>query len=430
MASIHPGNLQYCTILFVTITSICLAFLPVNKVVTRQMAPFCSFADFLARAPRFEHVIVGNPAGDADSIVSSLSLSYVDHLIGRKPDKLPLVSVPRADLALRRETVLLLEMVHIDSQSLICLDEIPSEAMESTITLVDHNKLLYPQLFQGCNVVEILDHHMDEEQHVNVVGDLRKIAFEGSTALVASTCTLLAERYLNTSPTEIPADLAFSLLGVILLDSVNMSHSAAKGTLRDQSAIDILVEWTDWSVFSQQSRVKKFFTDGKPNTKALYDFLTQSKFDINFWMSLSTIDALRLDYKQFTASSGDVFGAASVLLSLSDFLEKPNVEKDLLDYMTSCGIPILAILSMVINDENKPKRGILICGPSGNRMVDSIAAYLQNSESLLLTEIEDRSTPSLKIRQFAQGNPKASRKQIVPIMMNFYDSDKGKSCPS
>ena len=258
MAAIHPGNFRFYTILFVTITSICSAFLhrntkAVNKVVPRRMAPFSSFADFLAQTPRFEHVIIGNPAGDADSIVSSLSLSYVDHLVGRKPDKLAIVCVPRADLALRRETVLLLEMVHVFSQSLICLDDIPSEAMESTVTLVDHNKLLYPQL-RECNVVEILDHHMDEQHHVNVVGDLRKIEFEGSTALVASTCTLIAERYLHTSLREIPADLAFSLLGVILLDTANMSHSAAKGTPRDQAAIDFLVDRTDWSVFSQQGQ--------------------------------------------------------------------------------------------------------------------------------------------------------------------------------
>jgi exopolyphosphatase len=426
MAAIRPGNFHYCTILFITITSLCSAFLPVNKVMPRRMASFCSFADFLAQTPRFEHLVIGNPAGDADSIVSSLSLSYVDHLIGRKPDKLPIVSVPRADLALRRETVLLLEMVKVHSQSLTCLDDIPSEAMESTITLVDHNKLLYPQ-FQGCKVVEILDHHIDEQQHVNVVGELRKIEFEGSTALVASTCTLIAERYLQSSPMEIPADLSFSLLGVILLDTANMSHSAAKGTVRDQAAIDFLVERTDWSTFSQQSSVNKFFTDRKPNTRALYDFLAQSKFDIDFWMSLSVIDALRLDYKQFTASSGDVFGAASVLLPLSDFLAKRNVEKDLLDYMTSYDIAILVILSMVIDDENKPKRGILICGSTENRMVDSIATYLQNSESLRLTEIDGRSTPLIKIRQFAQGNPKASRKQIVPILMTFYDSETGKS---
>ena len=68
--------------------------------------------------------------------------------------------------------------------------------------------------------------------------------------------------------------------------------------------------------------MKKLFSDRKPNTTAFYDFLAQSKFDIDFWRSLSTIDALRLDYKQFIASSGDVFGAASVLLPLSDFLEK------------------------------------------------------------------------------------------------------------
>lgn len=436
MAIIPSTYLQFLTIsiLLASLASTCSAFQPsrisgFNNILSRRMASFSSFSDFLAQKPRFDHVVVGNPAGDADSIISSLSLAYVDHLTGEKPNKSPIVSVSRADLPLRRETVLLLGMMQVSTQALTYLDDLPSAMHDSSVTLVDHNKLLYSQL-EGSKVAEILDHHMDEQAHDHVVGELRNIAFEGSSALVGSACTLIAERLLQSSPREIPSDLALGLLGVILLDTVNMSKSAAKGTLRDQAASDALMKMTDWSALSQQDSTKQFFTSQQPDTQGLYDFLNESKFDIAFWKSLSAKDALRLDYKQFTASSGDVFGAASVLLPLSDFLEKPDLEQELLEYMAACKIPILVVLSMVIADD-KPTRSVLVCGPIGSTLVDSMANHLLNTESLQMTEIESASTSELTIRQFAQGNPKGSRKQIVPILMNFYDTmDRGNTCSS
>jgi exopolyphosphatase len=427
MAKDHTTNLKYATIpiLVAFLSSAGSAFQPsrtgiLKGVLSRSMA---SLSEFLACEPTFSHVVVGNPAGDADSIVSALSLAYVDHLTGSNPGVSPIVSVPRADLPLRRETVLLLEMVNVSTTKLICLDDLPSEMTDSSITLVDHNKLLYPQL-SSSNVVEILDHHIDEQEHLHVKGKFRNIAFQESSAQVASTCTLIAERYLQKLATKFPADLAFILLGVILLDTVNMSESAGKGTPRDQSVINMLVDTTDWSSISQFGNAKNLFTSCAPDTTAFYNFLTQSKFDVDFWKSLSGMDALRLDYKQFTSASGDAFGVASVLLPLAAFLEKPSVEDDLKSYMLDCKIPILVILSMVIEDD-KPRRSILVCGPVGNGIVGSMSDFLLSYESLLLNEIDGASTAALTIRQFTQGNVRASRKQVVPIMLEFYNDSKG-----
>lgn len=421
--TLYSVHLQFATIpiLVAFLSTAGSAFQPsrtgiLKGVFSRSMA---SLSDFLACEPTFSHVVIGNPAGDADSIVSSLSLAYVDHLTGRNPSLSPVVSVPRADLPLRRETVLLLEMVNVSTTKLACLDDLPSEMTESSITLVDHNKLLYPQL-SSSNVVEILDHHMDEQDHLNVEGDLRNIAFQESSAQVASTCTLIAERYLQNSLTKFPADLAFILLGVILLDTVNMSDSAGKGTPRDQSVINVLVDTTDWTSISQFGSATNLFTSRAPDTTAFYDFLTQSKFDVDFWRSLSGTDALRLDYKQFTSASGDAFGVASVLLPLADFLEKPRVEDEIKSFMLGCKIPLLVILSMVIEDD-EPRRSILVCGPVGNRIVDSMSDFLLTTESLFLKEIDGASNAALTIRQFTQGNVRASRKQVVPIMLDFYN---------
>ena len=392
----------------------------VNK---RKMS---SLSDFLAQKPTFNHVVIGNPAGDADSIVSSLSLAYVDFLTGRNPILSPIVSVPRADLPLRRETVLLLELIQVSTVVLTCLDDLPSSLPDSRITLVDHNKLSYPQLDSG-NVVEILDHHLDEQSHTNVLGEYRNIAFRGLSALVGSTCTLIAERYLRESGRKIPPDLALVLLGVILLDTVNMSCSAAKGTARDQAVIDELVGSTDWSILAHMDGAKHLFTNPQTLDKtALFSYLSESKFDAVFWNSLSAKDTLRMDYKEFTSENGHVFGTASVLLPIEDFLEKPSIEESVESFMEDHRIPVLLLLSLVVRD-NQAQRSILICGRVDNTILDPMSDFLARDDSLLLTEVKCVIMEAFRMRRFRQGNAKASRKQVVPIVLDFFNNIAGSS---
>ena len=73
---------------------------------------------------------------------------------------------------------------------------------------------------------------------------------------------------------------------------------------------------------------------------------------------------------------------------------------------------------------------MLVCGPDENGIVDSMSDFLVDLNSLVLTEIDCASTGALTMRQFTQGNTKASRKQVVPIMLEFYDVSKGTACRS
>lgn len=68
-------------------------------------------------------------------------------------------------------------------------------------------------------MVEIVDHHMDLEEHPSVQGASRDIAFEvhdgSGKALVGSCCTIVAERMLEQAPTSLSSDIARLLLGVV-----------------------------------------------------------------------------------------------------------------------------------------------------------------------------------------------------------------------
>ena len=218
------------------------------------------------------HLILGNEAGDADSIVSAIGLGYAKTMIRRGGMRrgmttttpaavvVPVVSVPRAEVHLRSDVVLLLDLAGIPIEDLVCVDDddasrllspppsslssssssssllssssSSSSSPELKLTLVDHNRLRSSLVHLSSSVVEILDHHEDEACHAGVTAfsGAREIVYVDGAASVASTCTLVTERALGgTSGDVVDASLGLLLLGVILLDSVNMSPGAGKG---------------------------------------------------------------------------------------------------------------------------------------------------------------------------------------------------------
>jgi exopolyphosphatase len=439
------------------------------------------------------HLVIGNEAGDADSIISAISLAHVEALrrseltssttktsisddAKKRMTMTPIVSVPQEALATQRpETVLLLKLAGVSLDNLIFVNQLDdilsrSEAVDHHLTLMDHNRLSSnPQVFQDFKVVEILDHHYDEGAHVDTCplsSSRRLVAFEnsqakghgeqgdnpqqqggggGGGALVASTCTLVAERLISiwdarsrssdstfcgdiaeTARLSLyPPSLALVLLGTILLDSVNMSPAAGKGTERDAKAFASLLHGTDWSSlppttlhqlsFSSSSpNVAATMTSHHPDTTALFQVLQNAKFDLEFWKSLSIRDALNLDYKQFTAgmsssssqqqqadkqeqisqssSHSYTFGLSTVLMPVSDFLSKPNVRQEILSYMQreDTQVAFLGIMLAFSDDASAEdsggkqiRRQLILCATT-NTTKSSIP--LQNN---LLQEIMD-----------------------------------------
>jgi exopolyphosphatase len=276
------------------------------------------------------HFVVGNTAGDADSIISAITLGYIESVKG-VTEKTPIVSIPRADLETQRpETVSLLKLAGISHAAgvLLFVDQpVVTESTEATeVTLVDHNRLA--DIFQqkDWKVVEIVDHHRDERMYMDTCsGSSRWITFDDNKALVASACTLVVERMKELWRPPDPSSLGVLLLGVILLDSVNLSPEAGKVTQRDRDAVQSLLVDTNWQGLPQESKeVLKVSPSSGPNTTAFFHALQETKFDPGFWNSLSVRHALWLDYKDYSYKDG-VFGVSTVLMPLDSFLVKQDL---------------------------------------------------------------------------------------------------------
>jgi exopolyphosphatase len=397
-----------------------------------------------------KHYVVGNEAGDADSIISSIALAYIESDVDKH--KAPLVSIPRADLTSQRpETVLLLELAgvsqHAVSQLIFVDDPLIADGDNDvdavTVTLVDHNRLKETFQQKHWKVLEIVDHHYDEKDHTDSCsGTARQIAFcdDTSKALVASTCTLVAERLkaIWDPHTSYPVSIGVLLLGVILLDSVNMLPAAGKGTPRDSAAIQTLLDKTNWQDLSPRAAEllkvsSSSSSSGKPDTQAFFDSLQNAKFDPSFWKSLSVRDALRLDYKRFsTENSGKSFGVATVLLPMNDFLVKPNVVESLQEYMQQADVDFLGVMLTYTDSTGGLGRQMVLCGRNSFPL-DGIVQFLKEEGTLSLQEVDDTVTASsscvavtgengFALRLFNQGNARASRKQVAPILLQFFES--------
>ena len=402
-------------------------------------------------------IIMGNEAGDADSIISAITLAHVESL--RKHDEskmevlLPIASIARQDIGLRNDINLLFDIVGIDQeQDLIYLDDdifqkiVHDDNIHKSVVLVDHNKLRSDLWHLEGYVEEIIDHHQDEGAHSDSVhDDLREIAFEDNGATAGSTCTLIVERLMvymhdndnHTSGTERVVDpgLGLALLGVILLDTMNMSEHAGKGTLRDQKAIDFLMDHVAWDSLNlkEPMRSKIFsFASSKgaliPNREHLFIMLQDSKFDPDFWARMSARDALRIDYKRFEASQSNknVFGLSSVLLSMEDLISKPNFSQAAISFMQEVDVNLLGVLTMVIQND-KPVRELVLIGDS--QIVQNMASYLLHNENASILDIKEGSNTLSPLEiidsghvmmKLKQGNPKGSRKQVAPIMLSYF----------
>jgi len=405
-----------------------------------------------ARPSAVPHLIIGNEAGDADSILSAIGLAYVKALQastdGDDGNKLfiPVVSIPAENLKVQRpETTFLLsdcagmENVKADVNDLIAIDQLDLLPKQATLTLTDHNFFRGKPGFDWV-VREIVDHHSDEGKHSDTcLSSKRNIAFEDSKALVASTTTLVAEDFYAMAGTDkMPPSLAILLLGTMLIDSINMSPKAGKGTPRDAAAIQKIMDETDWAQLDLPDEIVAIDENGKkssvPDPTKLFNKLQDAKFSPEFWNGLTAEQAIRMDFKSFSipadsSSSMSCLGIGSILLEMGNFFDKhgSSLEDTMAQIIKEDDSELLALMFTTFGPGDQRRRQIAI-GSYDKATLDKLIEYLTvgaNTTPGLELEIVPREDAkvdenNLYMVRMEQGNVAASRKQVAPILMEFF----------
>jgi len=299
----------------------------------------------------------------------------------------------------------------------------------------------------------------------------RQVAFAGDTALVGSACTLVAEAFLKAeaSPSNDGVNIASPLAlmgpamaallsGVILLDTMNMSPEAGKGTARDAAALDVLL--------------KRCTAD---RTK-LFEMLQGAKFDPEWWASLSAAQSLAYDYKQAEvkyeasaktapSSSGAAaaapidsltYGVASVLVSVPDLMAKSDFYSACDEFMRQRHLKLLVVMALVTEPANNDDEGgmssarreLLLVAKTPKGLEAAVAAIAAPSSEMGQTlglsplsttlnadassscgdssgshEGNQAAKSAVYVAAFAQEALKKSRKQAMPLLHSTLEAD-------
>jgi inorganic pyrophosphatase/exopolyphosphatase len=467
----------------------------ISKYLTDHVAPALTAYDPSNRY-RF---YLGNEAADADSIISALCCAYLSYFLDERAGAvsnvhMPLICIPKEEYQLRPETHLLLEKDSFTfPHSTFGLTRIPSlfdlkkdssfysnllsNAENHRFILLDHNSpsekflnIISPPVIQSpgdivqsqqpakavkghptrnilSQIVEIYDHHQDSNLYTELLPlEKQNIAFDSTTMkpMVGSTCTLIAEKLLgsldklteNGFSSSQMQEVSFLLLGVILLDTMNMDPKLQKGTIRDDHAISSLMQ-----VLNADSTVLV-------NREELFQQLVSAKNNESFWTSISFLNCLKFDYKLFLSeNTKQRLGFSSMLLPVSSVLEKVLKQQgeasnsdivssfeELQGFYSKENLDYLFLLTFFQGKREIAvvKRGDELKGDRSARSeedeVKKLHTYLlsRDHHQLNLSEVfVDENVQDLFQRNgflilaFSQENITFSRKQIAPILCQF-----------
>lgn len=399
-------------------------------------------------APKVVHVVIGNEAADADSIVSSLVYAHFkQHSKALNAHEhadvyVPVLPIPREELVLRCDVSSLFSKLQLDLDALLFVDEFPwqhaafggagSKSATLRLTLLDHNALNTKRMVSAQlqskseigQVVEILDHHMDLGKHPTA--PVREIAFADGQALVASNCTLVAEKIVDFSNVHGRNDDVFALsstllLAVIGLDSVNFDPKAKKVTARD---IQVANELEKTSFATKE---------------ALFTWLQAEKFNPAHWDAFTVRNCLQCDYKEFQLpSDGGVYGVSAILIDLQRFVKKADASAALIEQLQAFAqennLAFLLVMTMYVDADGTRRRQLLFYEPSSSgdketkSLVPKCVQFLEQEGSLQLERLELPATHAHEwLTAFSQRNAGASRKQVVPLLQQALEAPKTES---
>ncbi|KAF8647325.1 hypothetical protein AX16_006787 [Volvariella volvacea WC 439] len=301
-------------------------------------------------------VVMGNEAGDLDSLASSIAFAYLYNKQHSTPT-VPLIQTKRSDLALRAENLYAFSLAGLTdlSSQLLTVDDLPSHIgpfPSHKFALVDHNRL-DSQFSDGqpnATVMAVVDHHADEGLYTNTAHP-RLIVQAGSCAShigelfsAAATEANEAQEEAAVSPandneasspegastsvrdTFIPPQLATLLISAILIDTNNLKPGG-KALQPDISAMRYLLPNSTLSPSISSILLTSLEPGAQdddtalqlqlhtaPALKELSDTLSAKKADVSH---LSGRDLLRRDYKEYTHPLNWLSGTPHIKVGLA-----------------------------------------------------------------------------------------------------------------
>ena len=348
------------------------------------------------------HIVCGNESADLDSVVAAVTLAFLNYQSSPEIVHLPLLLIPRKAMKLRVEIVYFLSQHGIKDDHLTFLDDLNFEKIVQLgtglqVTLVDHHigqsvgRALLPY------VTQVLDHRpKDPALNPDVKAEIE---------LVGSCCTLVARRWLNAHEkgmATLGTTEATLLLGTILTDTANMSSHVGVGTDTDRHILQ---------------RLKSHLPHAIDPTH-IYQEIQKQKFNLS---SLSVDEMLEKDCKLVPGHSANIV-MSSITMPLEDVLARPEISQATSSFMLAKKSKALIIMTWA-----KDCRGLAVVTGDHN-MRDQMADMLLKATDPCLDLQPMCFAVSVKnTLAYKQGNIKASRKKVLPLVRDFLAEKASKS---
>ena len=204
----------------------------------------CLKADAEQQQQQQRVVVLGNEAGDLDSVAASIALSFLlaasndatapSMFAGTCTSSLsvaPVLNFKREDMALRKDVSFVLSKAGIDVSYVLFIDDLPLQQLADKrllqLVLVDHNELCPAQSFAAPHVIACIDHHADVQQDASPRRCIRT---------VGSCCSIIVDLF-SQQPSLLSA-VAFLLAAAITVDTKNLTSPVT--TDSDRSAMRFL----------------------------------------------------------------------------------------------------------------------------------------------------------------------------------------------
>ncbi|KAJ7846370.1 hypothetical protein B0H14DRAFT_3679166 [Mycena olivaceomarginata] len=370
-------------------------------------------------------VVMGNEAGDLDSVASSIAYAWVQSEIHKKPS-IPLIQIDRDDLNLRAENMYALQLAGINDpqQQLLCITDLEGVKPfpSTTFALVDHNRLgaLFSSDNPNANVVAVVDHHEDEHLYADSA-DPRKIAPAGSCASHVAS--------LYPREAEIPRELATLLLSAIIIDTNGLVPGGKALQVDHSAALYLIPHSTLTDSISNPETLL-----GIPQIKNLSDILSAKKTDVSH---LGAWDLLRRDYKEYTYTLNWHPSAPTIKAGLATVPLEAEAQR----WMEHQRLSVLGVLTSFRdarkfgkNGKGKHRREMAWLVRDGTDaqtlQLDDVASRLwkglEANEELQVKKHKkmnlSKIPPTVRARTYKQKNANATRKATAPLLKNIMES--------
>ncbi|CDO78237.1 hypothetical protein BN946_scf184681.g2 [Trametes cinnabarina] len=305
-------------------------------------------------------VVMGNEAGDLDSISSAIAYAWYAFKVNGI-SAVSLTQTPRADLHLRAENLHAFELVHLNPDTdILCIDDVPVSPSQpfpsSQFALVDHNRL-HPRFSRDnpdARVVAVIDHHEDEGLYKDTA-DPRVIV------VPTGSCSSLVARLFEEHPEHMTPELATLLLCSILIDTGGL-RPGGKAEEADRRAASFLIPFA--SALSEHERTAELVRSAPeeiPSLQKLHVALQEKKASV---AHLNTLDLLRRDYKEYSLTLAHVpsreilVGLSSVPIGFKAWLPRdPEFWAQTEQFMVERGLTVLGILTSFRDTEKLGRSG-------------------------------------------------------------------------